>query len=50
MDQHIIVLIVVGVIALLLGFLAAKLLEKNSASKTIKEAKKNAASILKEGW
>lgn len=49
MDQHIIVLIVVGVIALLLGFLAAKLLEKNSASQTIKEAKKNAASILKEG-
>ena len=49
MDQHIIQLMIVGVVALLVGFIAAKLLERNNASQIIKQAKKNAQSILKEG-
>ncbi len=44
-----IILIVGGVIAgLIIGFVIAKAMEKNNASKLIKNAKKNATSILKE--
>ncbi len=48
MDNSII-LIAGGVIAgLIIGYIIAKAIEKNNASKLIKNAKKNAASILKE--
>ncbi len=40
--------LIVGVVALVVGFLIAKLLERNNASQVIKNAKKNAQSILKE--
>lgn len=40
--------IVVGVVALIIGFLIAKLLERSNASQVIKNAKKNAQSIIKE--
>lgn len=48
MDQHTILLFIVGVIALIIGFLAAKLLERNNASQITKQAEKNAQSIIKE--
>ncbi len=48
MDQHTILLFIVGVIALIIGFLAAKLLERNNASQITKQAQKNAQSIIKE--
>ena len=41
-------LFIVGVIALAVGFLIAKLLERNNASQILKRAKKSAQSILKE--
>ncbi|MFT5890551.1 MAG: ribonuclease Y [Dokdonia sp.] len=40
--------LIVGVVALIVGFLIAKLLERNNASQVVKNAKKNAQSILKE--
>ena len=40
--------IIIGIIALALGFIIAKVLEKNRASSTIKNVKKQAATILKE--
>ena len=40
--------IIVGVIGLIIGFVIAKILERNNSSQLIKNAKKNAASILKE--
>ncbi len=40
--------IIVGIVALAIGFLIAKLIERNNASQLIKSAKKNAASVLKE--
>jgi ribonuclease Y len=40
--------LIVGVVALIIGFLIAKLLERNNASQVVKNAKKNAQSILKE--
>ncbi|MGB5382587.1 MAG: Rnase Y domain-containing protein, partial [Lutimonas sp.] len=40
--------IIVGIIALGLGFLIAKLIEKNRASNTLKNVKEQAATILKE--
>ena len=46
--EHTALLFIVGVIALGLGFLGAKLLERNNASQTIKRAKKSAQGILKE--
>ena len=49
MDQHTILLFIVGIIALFIGFLAAKLLERNNASQVTKQATKNAQSIIKEG-
>ena len=42
-----ITIIIVGVIALIVGFVIAKFLEKGKASKTIADAKKEAESILK---
>ncbi|MEQ3655057.1 MAG: ribonuclease Y [Dokdonia sp.] len=46
--EHTVLLFIVGVIALALGFLAAKMLERNNASQMIQRAKKNAQGILKE--
>jgi len=40
--------IIVGVVALIIGFLIAKLLERNNASQVVKNAKKSAQGILKE--
>ncbi len=42
------VLIIVGIVALVVGFLIAKLLERNKSSQIINEAKKSAKTILKE--
>ncbi len=46
--EHTALLFIVGVIALVLGFLVAKLLERNNASQIIKRAKRSAQGILKE--
>lgn len=46
--EHTVLLFIVGVIALALGFLAAKMLERNNASQMIQRAKKNAQGIVKE--
>lgn len=46
--EHTVLLFIVGVIALALGFLAAKMLERNNASQMIQRAKKSAQGILKE--
>ncbi len=46
--EHNALLFIVGVIALALGFLIAKMLERNNASQIIKRAKKSAQGILKE--
>ena len=43
-----VVLIIVGIVALIVGFLIAKMLERNKSSQIINEAKKNAKGILKE--
>jgi len=43
-----ITLIIVGIVALIIGFAIAKMLEKNKASHIIKSAKKRAASIAKQ--
>ncbi|MGV6829921.1 MAG: ribonuclease Y [Flavobacteriales bacterium] len=43
-----VILIIVGIIALIIGFLIAKILEKNKASQIIKSARKRATSITKE--
>ena len=48
MENPIIYTIVAAVVALIIGFIIAKALERNNASKLIKEAKKSAALILKE--
>jgi ribonuclease Y len=40
--------IIIGIIALAIGFIIAKVLEKSRASSTIKNVKKQAATILKE--
>lgn len=48
MDNIIIVGIVVAIVGIAVGFLIAKLLEKNNASQLIKNAKKSATSVLKE--
>jgi ribonuclease Y len=45
--DNIVTVIIVGVIALAVGFLIAKMLEKNNASTTITAAKKEATGILK---
>ncbi len=46
--NNLIVPIIVGIVAIIIGFVIAKLLEKNKASNTIKSAKKRAASITKQ--
>ncbi len=46
--EHNALLFIVGVIALALGFIIAKMLERNNASQIIKRAKKSAQGILKE--
>ena len=46
--EHNALLFIVGVIALAIGFLIAKMLERNNASQIIKRAKKSAQGILKE--
>lgn len=46
--DNIVTLIIIGVVALAIGFLIAKMLEKNNASQVIKDAKKNASVLLKE--
>lgn len=43
-----ILLIIVGIVALIIGFLIAKLLERNNASQVVKNANKNAQNIIKE--
>lgn len=43
-----ILLIIVGIVALIIGFLIAKLLERNNASQVVKNANKNAQNIVKE--
>ncbi|MCL4125889.1 UNVERIFIED_CONTAM: hypothetical protein GTU68_023569 [Idotea baltica] len=48
MDNSIILIAVGVLVGLAIGFIIAKTIEKNNASKLIKGAKKNAASILKE--
>jgi len=40
--------LIVGIVALIIGFLIAKLLERSNASQVVKNAKKNAQSIVKE--
>ncbi|MEP0264085.1 ribonuclease Y [Dokdonia sp.] len=46
--EHNILLFIVGVIALAIGFLIAKLLERNNSSQVVKNANKNAQNIIKE--
>ncbi len=46
--DSIFLIIAIGVIGIVLGFLIAKMLERNNASQMIKSAKKIAAGILKE--
>jgi len=48
MDTNIIVGIVIAIVSIAVGFLIAKLLERNNASQLIKNAKKSASSVLKE--
>ena len=43
-----VILIITAVIGLIIGFIVAKILEKGKATKTIGNAKKEAASIIKE--
>ncbi|GGD08195.1 ribonuclease Y [Hyunsoonleella pacifica] len=48
MDNSIILIVGGVIVGLIIGFIIAKTMEKNNASKLIKSAKKDAASILKE--
>ncbi|MEC3908598.1 ribonuclease Y [Tamlana sp. 2201CG12-4] len=48
MDNSIIFAVGGVILGLIIGFIIAKTLEKNNASKLVKEAKKNAALVLKE--
>ena len=49
MDSNTILLIVGGIVlGIVVGYIIAKLLEKNKASKLIREAKRTSNSILKE--
>ncbi|GAL67298.1 ribonuclease Y [Jejuia pallidilutea] len=48
MDNTIILIVVGVIVGLVIGFIIAKTIEKNNASKLIKNAKKSAAAILKE--
>ncbi|PQB04283.1 ribonuclease Y [Aureitalea marina] len=46
--DNIITIVIVGVVALIAGFLIAKMLEKNNASQVVRSAKKESNAILKE--
>ncbi|MCH2489165.1 MAG: ribonuclease Y [Flavobacteriales bacterium] len=46
--DNIVTFIIIGIVGLAVGFLIAKLIEKNNASQLVKNAKKSAASIIKE--
>jgi len=46
--DNILILIIIGVVGLAIGFLIAKMLERNNASQVIKNAKKSSSAILKE--
>lgn len=46
--DNIVLVIIVAIVGIVIGFLIAKMLEKNNASQLIKSAKKSATSILKE--
>ncbi|WP_416442752.1 ribonuclease Y [Leeuwenhoekiella sp. A16] len=46
--EHTVLLFIVGVIALAIGFLIAKLLERNNASQLVKNARTEADQIIKE--
>ncbi len=46
--DNIVTIIIIGIVGLAVGFLIAKLIEKNNASQLVKNAKKSAASIIKE--
>ena len=46
--ESIITIIIAGIAGIGVGFLIAKLLERNRASHMVKSAKKSAASIIKE--
>jgi len=46
--DNIVTIIIVGIIALVVGFLIAKMLERNNASQLIKAAKKRASNIAKD--
>ncbi|GEQ86552.1 ribonuclease Y [Patiriisocius marinistellae] len=46
--NDIVMYIIIGIVGLAIGFLIAKMLEKNNASQTVASAKKEAASIVKE--
>ncbi len=48
MDNNIIFLIVASIVGLVIGFIIAKVLERNKASEIIKDAKKTSHSILRE--
>ena len=48
MDDSIIFAVGGVILGLIIGFIITKKLEKNNASKLVKEAKKSAALILKE--
>ena len=48
MDNSIILIAGGVILGLVIGFIIAKTLEKNNASKLVKEAKKSAVLILKE--
>ena len=45
--DNIVTIIIIAIVALVLGFIIAKMLEKNNASTAIASAKKEAASIIK---
>mgnify|MGYP000338963276 FL=1 len=46
--NNLIVPIIVGVVAIIIGFVIAKILEKNKASHIVKSAKKRAIYIAKQ--
>ncbi len=48
MDNSIIIGVGAAILGLVIGFIIAKMLEKNKASKLIRDAKKDASSIIKE--
>ncbi len=43
-----IILVIAAIVGIIIGFVIAKILERNNASKLVKSAKKNAANVIKE--